>query len=703
MTPYSLMNGVHRAFTKKLPEILGGSFEPRRHQSHMASAVAELLQCGGVAVVEAGTGLGKSLAYLVPLVLHCERSGQRAVVSTYTRNLQRQLIDKDFPLACAAAGAHPTGVALMGRGNYLCRNRAEKRVSARGRRAGADTTPENRRWLRSALADEAGELDALPGASRVLDAALRASLASPTRDTVCAGCRQRHECFMLRARRRALDAKVIVTNHALLFSNLASSGALLGPYDVLVVDEAHHLEDVATDFLSVSYSPRSVLGGANSVYSPEVEETVKYVRAMVADQSQEDARTLDSAWKVFRDSMNEADRATAELFRLLGQNVAGLLRGAEPSNGGFENVQVTYGEGSPLMYGVESTSADVSRALGRMETAAASMAGVAERLESVGEGGAFGAVRAIRDGAAETKAALDFLVSGAADDHVFYARVDAPSSVVELTASPVDVSDQMGAVLEEGCRATLLTSATLAVDGDFSYTLARLGLDAGGATTRRYESPFDFDRCRLVLLPAHLPEPSHASFLPEAAALIEASVAASGRRALVLCTARSQVAALGRLLSRSAGLEPLLQTEGASREDLLERFRRSRLGVLVGLASFWEGVDLPGDELELLFVLKLPFKVPTEPVAMARAKRVEEAGESPFEKLYLPDVVLKLRQGMGRLIRAGRDRGAVILLDRRLIHSRYGGHVLRSVTERYVRCDGSEDAVERLLRHFNDS
>jgi Rad3-related DNA helicase len=168
---------------------------------------------------------------------------------------------------------------------------------------------------------------------------------------------------------------------------------------------------------------------------------------------------------------------------------------------------------------------------------------------------------------------------------------------------------------------------------------------------------------------------------------------------LVLCTARTQVAGLGRLLSR-VGPDLLLQADGASREDLLERFRRSRRGVLVGLASFWEGVDLPGDDLELLIILKLPFMVPTEPVAQARAQRVEQAGENPFEKLYLPDVVLKLRQGMGRLIRTGRDRGVVLLLDRRLTHSRYGGFVLKSITDRYVRCDRPEQTVELLERYF---
>jgi len=694
MTHHPLTRAVSGVFGDKLPGILGGAYERREQQTDMSMAVASLIHSGGVEVIEAETGLGKSLAYLVPLVLHCARSGGRAVVSTYTRNLQRQLIDKDFPIACRAAGVSVAAASLMGRGNYLCRRRAEAKAGGSKGRATAEsaTSADLRRWLRTALAGETGEVDALPGASQYLDAGMRASIVSPSRDAVCAGCGMREDCFMLRARRRALDAQVVVTNHALLFSDLSVSGALLGSYDVLVVDEAHHLEDVATDFFSISYSPRSLSGSAHSVYTPELEETAKYIRAMVAAESQEDAHKVDKLWKQFHDALEDANGKTADLFRILGKN-------APRPRESLESSQVVYEEGSPLMYGAETAAAAVSRALGGMESAAVSLLEVAEGVESIAEGGAAGAVRAIRDVAAETRAEFDFLVSGVADDHVFCARLDGSSPVKALEAWPVDVSDRLGAVLVDGSRAAVLTSATLAVDGDFSFILERLGLEDGIAGTRRYDSPFDLDERRLVLQPHYLPEPSDKSFLPAAAALIEDAVAASGRRALVLCTARTQVAGLGRLLSR-VGPDLLLQVDGASREDLLERFRRSRRGVLVGLASFWEGVDLPGDDLELLIILKLPFMVPTEPVAQARAQRVEQSGENPFDKLYLPDVVLKLRQGMGRLIRSGRDRGVVLLLDRRLTHSRYGGFVLKSITDRYVRCDRREEAVELLERYF---
>jgi len=708
MTHIPLIHAVESSFLKTLPRAFGRDYEPREGQREMASVVAGAIEAGGVEVIEAGTGLGKSLAYLMPVVLHCAREGRRAVVSTYTRNLQRQLITNDFPLARRAVGgaaANVTGAVLMGRGNYACRRSVQRLIERRG---AADED-----WLRAALGDASGELDAMPGASLRLDADTRRKIASPARDAVCAGCRLRADCFMLAARKRALEANVVVTNHALLFSDMALSGALLGPYDVLVVDEAHHLEDVATEFFSLSFTPRSVRGAAYSIYTPEYEETIKYLRSMVAAESEDDARRIDSLWKSFHDALDDADRKAADMFARLGENAStgrgrrdrGARRETHDARAA-QSAHAVYQEGAPLWYGAEDAATGASRALGLIEANAGAIVDVVAGYEELSEGGAGAAVRAIRSAAGEARAEYDFLVAGSSEDHVFYAQLgDADGKVSALAASPVDVSARLGAVLEDGSRTAVLTSATLSIDGDFSFAFERLGLSEDGSTrTRRYDSPFDFDESRLVLMPAYLPDPTGKTFLAEAVAVIEDAVDTSGRRALVLCTARSQIAGLERLLTRprAASRELFLQTDGASREELLERFRRSDRGVLAGLASFWEGIDLPGEDLELLVVLKLPFMVPTEPVTRARSKRVEDSGENPFEKLFLPDAVLKLRQGMGRLIRTSRDRGAVIILDRRLGHSRYGDFILRAITNRHVRCGDRTELIEQLERYFGE-
>jgi Rad3-related DNA helicase len=696
MNQLPLQNSVEKIFAESLPLVFGGDYEERTSQVSMARVVAETVERGGVGLVEAGTGLGKSLAYLVPLILHCRRTGERAVLSTYTKNLQTQLISKDFPAALRAAQAEGDidGAVLMGRSSYACLQRLDRL---------ADEFGEDRSFggaVRGALDRAGGELEAVPREVWRGCGDLRARLVCPTREAVCAGCRLRGDCYMYRARRRAVDARVVFANHALLFSDLAASGALLGEYGALVLDEAHHIEDVATDFFTVSYSPRSVRGAFHSVYDPDYEETVRYIRAMVAAESERDADTVDDLWAGFHDAMRRADRSTDALFERLAKNADKL---GTDVTGKSRNgpVQVVYQEGAPLFYDADTAASEIVSALERMEGAAVALSELAESSEALMQSGVGGAMDAIAGAAAETRARFGFLIGGTDENHVFYARLDPASAVTALAASPVDMRIRLGAILEEGARATVLTSATLAVGNDFSFFVERYGLGgAGRVATHRFDSPFDLQEGRLVLLPAFMPEPDRSGFAETAAGLIDRVADALGRRILVLCTARSQVESLTRLLNRRGSRPLFAQTDGVSRSQLLEDFRRSRDGLLVGLASFWEGIDLPGDDLELLVILKLPFLVPTEPVTQARTRLINESGENAFEKLFIPDVVLKLRQGMGRLIRTGHDRGAVILLDSRLSGSRYGDTVLDAVTGTYNRCDNPEQVVEHLERFF---
>jgi len=701
METTSLHAAVASVFNDRLPELLRGAFEVRSQQVEMALRVTDALAAERLAVIEAETGLGKSLAYLVPAVVFCRESGRRAVVSTHTRNLQRQLIVKDFPLALSAAGGGVKGAVLMGRANYACRRGIESVLKMGRAGLGSD---ELAQWLRDLLASETGELESIPGGSRFLSPELRATIACPARETVCARCPRRSDCFMFAARKRALEADVVMVNHALLFSDAAASGALLGPFSALVVDEAHHLEDVATDFFTLRYSPYAVKGAHDSVYSPECDETIAYARAIVAQDSETEAKRVEDSWTAFLAAAREADGKTAELFRVLDRNFREMAR--RWTREWAESRQVTYGEGAPLLYGGETIAAEISRALARMESSTADIVEVVRAFDALGETGVEGTVRSMREAAGEALARFEFLTTASAEDHVFYVRADESMRVSELAASPVDVSPRLGALLEDSATSAILTSATLAVDGDFSYTLDRLGLARSArASVERYESPFDLAAQRAVLLAPFLPDPSEEIFLVEAARVMRAVAISTRRRMLVLCTAKSQVSRLSALLSgEGEGAFPVFaQTEGGSRVDLLDSFRRSAGGVLIGLASFWEGIDLPGELLEVLVILKLPFLVPGQPVVQARTRRVVDAGEDAFERMFIPDVVLKLRQGMGRLIRTGSDRGAVIILDRRLWHSHYGESVLRAVTKQSTACDTLDEMIERLSLHFGNT
>jgi ATP-dependent DNA helicase DinG len=272
--------------------------------------------------------------------------------------------------------------------------------------------------------------------------------------------------------------------------------------------------------------------------------------------------------------------------------------------------------------------------------------------------------------------------------------------VVALSAAPIEVGAQLAALLDRA--SVTLTSATLAVGESFAYTLERNGL-AGDerVETHRYGTPFDLAANRRVIVARGVPEPASREF-PDAAVEVVRAVSRLGRRMLVLATSRHQAAALSRRLSRIPGLPLHTQTDGGARGDLLERFKATG-GVLVGLASFWEGVDLPGELLEVVCVLKLPFLVPSAPVVAARSQRLAAVGEDPFETMFVPDVVLRLRQGIGRLIRTGSDRGAVILLDRRLVTAPYGATVLGAIADDVVRCDSAEGIAAAVAGVFDGS
>ncbi len=691
-----LIKRVAEVFNHGLPSLMGHRYERRPLQLAMAGKVAESIGSNKVAVIEAGTGLGKSLAYLIPLIVYCQSTGARAVVSTYTRNLQRQLHSKDFPAASAAAGVIVEHAVLLGRANYACR-RNIMNLLAEDTSGSAFSS-----WLRDVLDASDGDLENQKDSSMFLDASNRLAVSCPLKDAACSGCRERETCFLVAARRRALDSQVVLVNHALLFSNLAAGGALLGPHDVLVIDEAHHLEEVATQFLTLSYGPRSVRGAQQSAYSPEYEELIAYARDRIAVESIESGERIAELWKRYHQFMNEGDRLSKELFDVLGKNVERVRTDGDTRHDP-DQAPVIYGEGAPVFYGTEILVADLASAWTGMVDAAGGILEITQVHEDSLNGAVRGSIKSVRDVAAETLAEFQFLTSGAAEDHVFYISTAGDGRAVKLTASPIDVGPRLGVMLEEGTSSAVLTSATLAVDENFSFVLERLGLDRSDRVfTCRYDSPFDLEAQRTVLVASYLPDPGSGDFLAQACRTIHDGVRAAGKRTVVLCTAKSQIPALVSLLSTDENLKEKLfvQQEGSSRADLLDRFKRTPGGILLGLVSFWEGVDLPGDLLELLVILKLPFQVPTEPVVQARSRRLVDAGDDPFTKMFLPDVILKLRQGMGRLIRTGSDRGVVIILDSRLWHSSYGKYILDAAAVRYDICDDREVLVGEIKKHL---
>jgi ATP-dependent DNA helicase DinG len=589
-------------------------YEPRESQLAMADAVERALLGERRLICEAGTGTGKTLAYLVPALL----SGRKVVVSTATKALQEQIFSKDLPLL-ERLGLAPRAALLKGMGNYLCRRRfLQLRASGEGatpERAAAIAAVE--RWVAES-AD--GDLSSLSGVSE--GNPIRHEIAASSEARVGPGCPHFEECFVTHSRLRAEAAQLLIVNHHLFFADLALRGpnfvgGVLPDYDAVIFDEAHQIEEIATEFFGVRVS------------SARLETLLR-----------DAGRSFEAAGVDGR--MLEGLRVAAGHF--------------------FDAVAAMLGvDGGRAPVAPDRWTRDSLATYHRLDSALEAVALAAEGKQD--------ALQGIQRRASSLRNDLEVVVEGARR-RVLWGEATARS--VALAASPIRVAPMLRSRLFELVGPVILTSATLATQGGFSYVRERLGLsdDLGPVDELCLPSPFDYPSCALLYVASALPEPQSPQFIAAAADHILELLQLSGGGAFVLCTSvRAMRAFHGRMVSQ--GFELMLQGE-APKSELLARFRASGHAVLVATMSFWEGVDVPGDALRLVILDKIPFPVPTDPLVAARGAALEEDGGDAFSDYLVPSAAIALKQGFGRLIRSTSDRGVVALLDRRLISRRYG-------------------------------
>jgi ATP-dependent DNA helicase DinG len=597
------------------------TFEPRTEQVELAVAVAGALEAGEHLVAEAGTGTGKSLAYLVPAL----ESGLRVVVSTATKALQEQLLTKDVPLAAAALGRELNVAVLKGRQNYVCR-RALHGLELLGgqllpRPDDAVAFDSLRPWLEETSTGDRAELSFEPSDSLWFELAVGADRCLGRR------CPFHSVCFSEAARELASHADLVIVNHALYFADLAvreraDGVGVLPQHDAVVFDEAHRLEDVASTWLGGRFS-NALLGRL----ARDLERTCREADAPFP------ARALD-----------RAERAAAALFRQVCPQV-GRVRLREP----------------PLEHGL--------RLRDRLLELAEACSGRTEELDAI--------VGRAAGHAADVEACLEPDERG----RVSWAEPDA------VAWAPVDVSRALGERLWDAGPTAVLVSATLTVGGGFGFVRARLGLREAREVC--VGSPFDFARQTLLYLPAGLPGPREPAALERVAEETGELCRVSGGRALVLTSSYRALEAIATGLRDRIPHELLVQGD-APRERLIERFRADVDSVLVATATFWQGVDVPGEALSLLVIDKLPFSPPDDPLVEARCERIAAEGGDWFSDYTLPAAVLQLRQGFGRLIRTREDRGVVAILDPRLRTKHYGRVFLDSLPDCPVTVDRNE-------------
>ena len=657
--------------------------EERSGQLDMGRAVRKVLADGGVALLEAGTGTGKSLGYLVPAVLHSLETGERVVVSTHTRNLQDQLFRKEVPVLEAALSIDINAARLLGRDNYICTKRAIAHASS----LAVETCDPALAFALFVSCAEGGTLESLGALPGGVDPR---SLAAPPRCPMNT-CAFAGRCPLVRARTHARDARILFVNHALLLTDYRQGGSVLGQYARIIFDEAHHLEKCIIENLSVKASRDDIRRILEPLRLADArEDTWKLLTHEL--ESSIDPGGSRSLRKDIARSARDLEKAYADLF-------AGMP-GDLGSGRSVKSTRTRYVDGSEIFadarYALDTIYFNInkiivllkpiheSRLSGDLETMQQEMAYASEELATLAE-------------------ALRFLSVGSGEDSVFWLDWGPDGALREICGSPLAVDRPFADYLEEILGSAVFTSATLSQNGSFALLKDRLGMRLLSSKPRELiiPSPFPFDENCLVLVVSGLGDPNHEGFAAPVAELVAGLAAAVGRRTMVLFTSYRLCRSVAEALARNGIERPVLvQGAGESREALSVKLRKHEGGVLLGVASFWEGVDFPGEELEVLVIPKIPFPVPAEPIVEARSQRLSSLGEDPFEKLFLPEAILRMRQGSGRLIRRMNDRGIIVILDSRLGVRPYGETILSSLPSRNIEHVTVEECIPRAARWF---
>ncbi|MBV9217144.1 MAG: ATP-dependent DNA helicase [Acidobacteria bacterium] len=634
-------------------------YEYRDGQIKMAEAIAASFREKKHVLVEAGTGTGKTLAYLVPAIEQALSTNRRVVISTGTKNLQEQLMEKDIPFLQKALPKKFAAAYMKGRSNYACIYRLHK----------ADDQPildgmeeigyfrEVREWARGTLTGDRAELTDLP---ENLPFWTRVNAKSET----CIGqkCPDFEPCFISRMRARADDAEIVIVNHHLFFADLSVRGNQFGKvipdYGAVIFDEAHLIEDIAADYFGFQVSnfqldelvrDTSILPIADAIANASIMKTA----AKVAGLSEQ-------FWLRFKQARDAEGR-----FPLQADALA--YRGAG-------------GEEHPTALGESYVALDKS--LGQLETQIDVFSERIPEAESV--------VRRIR----QARFDLGFIVKQADTNFVYW--LERRGRGIFLQASPVDVSQLLQEKLFDKVETVVLTSATLSANGSFNFIRDRLGLASAKTNTLIAPSSFDHERQAILYLPKGMPDPRSPEFTRVAANEIVRIVQATEGHAFVLCTSNQSMAALYELVSSRIDYPCLLQGT-MSKAGLLDKFRSTRNAILFATSSFWQGVDVRGEQLSCVIIDKLPFAVPTDPLVAARSKFIEDNGGRSFFDYSVPQAIIALKQGIGRLIRSKTDRGVIAILDPRLRTKGYGRDFLNSLPR--MRITAELDDVAQIVHH----
>lgn len=639
-------------------------YEYRPQQEAMARAIADALLTRKHLIIEAPTGVGKTLAYLVPAIFYALECDHKAIISTHTKNLQEQLFKKDIPLVHSILGKDFRVAVLKGRQNYLCTTRLRNTLASTGllfEKTEMEQLRRIRDWSAITIDGDMENLGFIPDA-RIWD------MVCSERD-VCSSSLCTSDCFFQRAKERTRSADVIILNHALFFTLLATHEAedhFLFHNDFVIFDEAHTLESVAGASLGAKVSRYQALAAVHKLYNSKTK------KGLLAKES-----------KALKFLCGEAERCIVEFFDRV-KDAALRVGQTELKNQGGPFREVRIRKPHLLANTVHNTLNDLEKNVHTIE-------------QSFTEPRAQECTVARRALLDVDKSISQFLQQSEPDFTYWIELGGVRGESVALCASPIEIADRIGPRLFRDGTSVIMTSATLTVGGSLDYFKGRVGaLDVEGLVL---DSPFDHMNQMRLALARGIPEPDKNGFSDQLPARIMQSIERSHGKALVLFTSNALMQATAKAVAPSLadkGVTLLVQGGNTQRHELLEEFKKDVHSVLFGLDSFWMGVDVPGEALEHVIITRLPFTVPNHPLTEARLELIERRGGNPFTDFSLPEAILKFRQGVGRLLRSRTDKGMVTILDSRIITKRYGQMFLSSISRCPVEIISADGETEYL-------
>ncbi len=660
------------------------AYEARPQQLEMAQAITRALNQGEQLMIEAGTGTGKSIAYLVPAALWARSNGQRVTVSTYTINLQEQLLKQDIPLVEKIVGGSLQAALMKGRANYLC----PRRLATMRRRKPANldelrTLAKILVWLENSSSGDRGEINLFAGERSVWP-----RLSAQDEDCTAFRCASEMGavCPYYKARKKAETAHILITNHALLIADARIDNRALPDFHHLIVDEAHQLEDAITDGLSRRIDQPLILARLRNLGSNKSGAFGAFLAAAREHFPPEESDRLATFIANISAAVDEMKREIRRYFRALhdfakGSDASGRyarrLLNSHRETGSFVIVQTTWNHLAEYLLAVTDSLEHLCKALPRYE-----------RFQLPDFNGISSEIRANWRFLAEIHEQLEQFTNDPASNAIYAITANDSPGRLQIHISPSHVGPMMDEYLNQRMESIVLTSATLTTQSNFDHISERL-------YTEEYQkvalgSPFDYKTSTLLFVPTDMPEPSRREYQRMVERGIIELAAELGGRVMVLFTSYSQLRKTAQAVSPRLALGDITvydQSFGGSRDALLKSFKAADKAVLLGTRSFWEGVDIPGDDLSALVIARLPFAVPSDPVFSARS----ETYSDPFQQFAVPDAILRFRQGFGRLIRRRSDRGLVAIFDSRVLSKRYGRDFLESLPECAVQFSSLEN------------